>query len=171
MTIADLKFTPKYYDRYINLVDQNTNIIEAFSSSISVFDEYTETLIKQGEFKYQPEKWTVKEVLQHIIDTERIFAYRALALSRSEPKTLIGFDENLYAKNSNASKRTVEDLLQEFKLVRQSNITLFKSFSNNTLSQTGICSDIKVSVLAIGFTIIGHAKHHLNILKERYIIS
>lgn len=168
MKKTDLKFLPNFYDRYIALVDDNTNLIDGLKNSETIFESFSEKLIQCQAYRYETNKWTPKELLQHIIDTERIFAYRALSISRLEPNALLGFDENLYAENADANNRNIEDLLKEFKLVRQSTIILFESFNENMLHETGICSETRISPLAIGFTIIGHAMHHLNILNERY---
>ncbi|GAB1858144.1 DinB family protein [Flavobacteriaceae bacterium MHTCC 0001] len=171
MKQTDLTFIPEFYDRYIALVNRDTDVLQALKHTVTIFDSHTEALIAKEAYRYQPEKWTPKEMLQHIIDTERIFSYRALAISRQEQQHLIGFDENAYAKNSKANYRTVESLLKEFKLVRQSTIALFESFDNDIWHLEGICSDKKMSVLAIGFVITGHAMHHLNILNERYFVN
>ncbi len=168
MKKSDLKFIPEYFDRYIALVDDHVNLIDALKKGETIFENCSKALIEHQDYRYEPHKWTPKALLQHIIDTERIFAYRALSLARLEPKALLGFDENDYANNSNANQRNIEDLLQEFRLVRQSTTLLFESFDKTMLYTTGISSGIKISTLAIGFVIIGHAKHHLNVLNERY---
>ncbi len=171
MTKSDLKFIPNFYDRYIKLVDNNIDLIDGLKSSETIFEDLIKKLILHQEYRYELNKWTPKELLQHIIDTERIFAYRALSISRLEPMTLLGFDENLYAKNAHVNHRSIENLLTEFRTVRQSTIHLFESFNEEMLHSTGISSEIKINTLAIGFTIIGHAKHHFNILNERYLIA
>ncbi|GGD22934.1 DinB family protein [Hyunsoonleella pacifica] len=168
MQVKDLKFIPKFYDRYINLVDNDIDLLSGLKDNISLFDNYKEALIEHQNLRYQAEKWTPKELLQHVIDTERIFCYRVLAISRSEPKNIMGFDENQYAKNSRANSRTIDSLLNEFRLVRQATIALFESLDASTLHLTGICSNIKISSGAYGFIMIGHTIHHLNILKQRY---
>ncbi|AUP81579.1 hypothetical protein C1H87_08830 [Flavivirga eckloniae] len=162
---------PDFYDRYIALVDENIDLIDGLYTSETIFENTIEKLIQHQDYRYKPDKWTPKELLQHVIDTERIFAYRALSIARLEPKALLSFDENDYAKNSKANNRTIESLLREFKLVRQSTSILFESFDEDVFHETGISFKIKISVLAIGFTIIGHAKHHMNILNERYFIN
>lgn len=128
-------------------------------------------MILHEAYRYESNKWTPKEILQHIIDAERVFAYRALSISRLEKNTLLGFDENAYTKNSHANNRNIESLLKEFRSVRQSTTLLFESFNKNMLHETGICFQTKISALAIGFVIIGHAKHHFNVLNERYFIT
>lgn len=169
MQVKDLKFIPEFYDRYIKLVDNDIDLLNGLKNNISLFDNYKEALIKHQDLRYQSEKWTPKELLQHVIDTERIFSYRVLAISRCEPQNIMGFDENQYAKHSKVNSRTIDSLLNEFRLVRQATITQFESLNTSTLHQTGICSNIKISAGAYGFTIIGHAIHHLNILKQRYL--
>ena len=109
-------------------------------------------------------------MLQHVIDTERIFAYRALAIARKEPASLMGFDENEYAKNATATHRNWKEMIAEWKIVRQSTNLLFASFTEEDLKQKGTASDLPISVNAIGFIIFGHALHHLHVLKERYSI-
>lgn len=123
---------------------------------------------EQSLYKYSRDKWTVKEILQHVIDTERIFAYRTLAISRKESATLPSFDENKYAENALANRRPWKELTEEFQSVRQSTILLFHSLPPGTLEQIGKVSDYQMSVLALGFTIAGHVAHHMNIIRERY---
>lgn len=168
MKKSDLECIPNYFDRYIALADDHVHLIDGLKKDEAIFENISQKLVQYETYRYEPHKWTPKELLQHIIDTERIFAYRALSISRLEPKTLLGFDENVYAKNSGANERTMTSLLKEFQIVRQSTIALFESFSQNMLHSTGVSSEIKISTLAIGFTIIGHARHHLNVLNERY---
>lgn len=168
MTVTDLKFMPKFYDRYIGLVNKNHTIKEALEHTMPLFKDYISNLTTYENYRYQPEKWTPKDILQHVIDTERILAYRALSIARLEPNNLMGFNENAYAKHAKAQQRSITGLLEEFSWVRQSTLGLFNSFDNKTLDDIGQCSNIDISVLALGFTIVGHPIHHLNILKERY---
>jgi hypothetical protein len=109
-------------------------------------------------------------MLQHVIDTERIFAYRALAIARQEPAALLGFDENEYAKNGTAANRNWKDMLIEWRVVRQSTNLLFASFTEEQMKSMGTASGHPISVNALGFIIFGHALHHLHVLKERYDI-
>jgi hypothetical protein len=121
------------------------------------------------EYRYLDGKWTIKDIIQHIIDAERIFSYRALRISRNDKTPLAGFEENCYVDNTNANTRDIEDLLTELVAVRQSTVLLFKSFSEEQLGKIGMASDNPISVRAIGFIIIGHQKHHLRIIEERYL--
>jgi len=144
---------------YSILVQQyNERIIEAWNAIPT----------EKINFAYAPDKWTIKQMLQHVIDTERIFAYRALAIARREPAALLGFDENEYAKNATASHRNWKEMIAEWKMVRQSTNILFGSFTEEDLKQKGTASNLPLSVNASGFIIFGHALHHLHVLKERY---
>ncbi len=124
---------------------------------------------EKSKYKYAEGKWTIKEVLQHLVDAERIFAYRALAFARKDANTLPSFDENDYANNSNANERSWKDLVSEFTSVRQSTEYLFDSFSEEALQTIGKASSYTIGVNTLGFVIIGHMNHHLAIIKERYL--
>jgi hypothetical protein len=117
---------------------------------------------------YAPNKWTVKDIIQHIIDCERIFAYRALRFAREDKTPLPGFEENDYAKSAHILDRSLDELLQELYILRESNILMFKGFSNEQLMREGPSNNYTTQVLAFGFTIAGHGLHHLAIIKERY---
>ena len=127
--------------------------------------------IEKINYAYAPDKWTIRQMLQHVIDTERIFAYRALAIARKERQAIPGFDENEYANNATAVHRNWEDMLVEWGLVRQSTNLLFASFTDEQLQRVGTANNQPISVNALGFIIFGHALHHLSVLKERYGIK
>ncbi|MEO8569914.1 MAG: DinB family protein [Ginsengibacter sp.] len=124
---------------------------------------------EKSKYKYAPGKWTLKEVLQHLIDAERVFAYRALAFARKDTNTLPSFDENDYANNSKANDRSWSNLISEFFSVRQSTEFLFDSFSAEALETIGKASSYTIGVNTLGFVIIGHTNHHITIVKERYL--
>ncbi|MGY5355861.1 DinB family protein [Wenyingzhuangia sp. IMCC45467] len=163
-----IKEMPFFYDRYIDLVSENETVLEALNGSQNILNSLKEQLIQKQDYKYQEGKWTPKDILQHLIDTERIMSYRALTLARGEKQELIGFEEQKYAKNTNASNRTIEDLLQEFSMVRKSTLALFKSFSDEMFLREGVCSGIHVSPLIFGCICVGHVQHHVNVLHEKY---
>ncbi|WP_152286078.1 DinB family protein [Flavicella marina] len=167
MKIKDLKFMPEFFDRYINLADADIDLLEQLETTIDIFKVIKPQLIKFQDYAYQPGKWTPKDLLQHCIDTERIQANRALAFARGDKNVIPGFDENSYAQNTTSNERSIDDLLEEFVEVRKATISLFKSFSDEMLFKDGM-SFKKISVLALGFVIVGHPIHHINILKERY---
>ncbi len=168
MKRSDIHPMPPFFDRYINMVE-DIDLIEALEKYNRIETFVTKRELEQlGDIKYAPGKWTVKEVLQHIIDNERIQAYRALRFARNDKSILPGYDENLFAENTNLSQTTVEELLEEFAFTRRSNIMMFKGFSKEMLQRTGICFNVTIPVLALGFVIAGHQLHHINIIKERY---
>lgn len=157
-----------YYDRYIRLIeDENIVMIlkEQMKSSITFLNSFSE---KDGNYAYAEGKWTVKELLGHVIDTERIMTYRALSFARNEKQSQPGFEQNDYVSYGNFNKRTLHDLIEEFKLVREANCILFSSFDEEALNRKGTASEFEISVLALIYIIAGHEKHHMNILKERY---
>ena len=122
----------------------------------------------KGAHRYAPGKWSVKQVVGHIADGERVFAYRALRFARADPTPLPGFDENVFAATSGADKRTLGDLAAELASVRAASLTLFGSFDAETLLRRGSANDAPVSVRALAAIIAGHERHHVNLLIERY---
>lgn len=120
-------------------------------------------------FRYDEGKWSIKELVQHLIDTERIMSYRALRFSRNDTTELQGFDENWYVENSNGNDRNFNDLMEEFTCTRKASISLFKSFTIEMLTLSGVANGSEMTVRAFGFIIAGHQMHHLNVIKERYL--
>jgi len=165
----DLSRVGNFYHNYINLVTQD-DLVEAFDIQSASFIRFLETIAPDKyDYRYADGKWTIRELLQHIIDAERIFSYRALRFARKDGTPLPGFDENLFAAASKADARSWEKLTEEFKVVRRSSQLLFNSFDEDQLQSNGISSNSSNYVLAIGFIIIGHAMHHQKIIKERYL--
>jgi uncharacterized damage-inducible protein DinB len=124
---------------------------------------------KKWEYSYAPNKWTIKQVLQHMIDTERIFVYRALSIVREDTQILNEFDVNMYADLGNAKSRNYKELVDEWNLLRESNNLMFKSFSFDDLNKYGHVGTKRISVRAILYIIFGHAVHHINIIEKRYL--
>ena len=120
-------------------------------------------------FSYGEGKWTVAEVLVHLIDSERVFQYRAFRICRNDKTALPGFEQDDYVLESLANKRTKEDILDEYLTVRDASINLFNVMSNDLLKRTGTASGLPWTVAALGLVISGHQRHHFNILKERYL--
>lgn len=148
----------------------NIELIEGLEICIHDFIKFVQNIpMDKFDYRYEKGKWTIKDIIQHLIDAERIFAYRALRISRNDKTALPGFEENDYVNNTNANARSIQDLLTEFAGVRQSTLFLFKSFSNEQMERIGIVSENEISVRAIGFIIIGHQKHHQNIFKKLYL--
>jgi DinB superfamily len=169
MKKSDINQAPCFFDRYIGLVD-DIEINGALKQSISELDNLDfDALEKLADYAYAEGKWTVKDIFQHIIDTERVMNYRALSYARNDVKQLPGFDENIYAAHVSTKKRSLRSLILELKLVHKSSIALFKSFDKKALKRKGIMFNAEMSVLSVGFVIAGHQKHHLNVIKERYM--
>lgn len=160
---------PDYYDRYIHLVDDLPLTVALEKHFTNIQNLNLEVLNQLGDRTYAPEKWTFKEILQHLTDWERIFSYRALVFARQEPQIPSGHDENIMGANSKANNRPLQDIIDDFLVARRSTISLFRSFDDESLLTVGQNWNMKISVLAIGFTIIGHQIHHFNIVKERYL--
>lgn len=171
MKKTDLPFLPEFFDRYIFLVPEDIHLVDGLQKSKFDLQEIQPNLEKFQDFRYAPEKWTPKDILQHIIDCERIMIYRALAFSRGDKNMLHGFDEMLYAKNANSSARTIQDLLNEFHLLRDSSILFFNNLTEAMLLREGIVYGTKNTALALGFVVIGHVKHHINVLHDRYFMT
>jgi hypothetical protein len=168
MNKSAIAHMPQYFDRYIALAD-DVPIVQALEQyGAAYLEQEKDKLVALGDSVYAPGKWTVKDILQHMIDTERIFAYRALRIGRSDKTPLPGFEEDFYASHTTAAKRSVDELLEEYAVVRQATILLFRSFSDQMLQNEGTSSGTAISALAIGFTIAGHVIHHVNVLRERY---
>lgn len=161
---------PAYFSTYINQVE-NDDCVDALEENMNDFVHFIENIVptEKYEYRYQDGKWSVKEIVQHIIDAERIFAYRALRFARFDKTPLSPFEENDYVDVCEANKRSMNDLLQEFLLVRKATIKMFESFSDEMISSKGIASGGEIKVTAIGFIISGHAIHHQKVIKERYL--
>ena len=160
---------PAYFEKYVNLVEA-TNLrgaIDKYGQSLTEF--FGNIPEEKGLYRYAQGKWSVKELLQHIIDAERIFGYRALSIARKDPTPLPGFDENKYAEANPADERSLTEIIQELKAVRTSTDLLLKSFTEIDLQQTGTTNGHPNSVNAIGFVIFGHILHHKKILEEKYL--
>lgn len=168
MTRSQLNPMPLYFDRYINLCD-DVELVEAIQTSIDELNHFPiETWKALGDRVYAPGKWTVKDILQHLIDTERIFSYRALAFARGETQPLTSFDEASYATSGQANTRSVESLVDELRSVHESFLKLVESFTPAMLQKAGVGFKGEYTVASIGFCMPGHQRWHMNVLKEKY---
>ncbi|HLZ87468.1 MAG TPA: DinB family protein [Puia sp.] len=157
------------YNGYIALIKEN-DFREAIKKNTRQFRKTVENIPrKKFDHAYAEGKWTIRQMLQHIIDAERVFAYRALRLSRKDPTPLPGFDENLWAVNDGGSARRWKDLLEEFKAVRESTEYLYDALSDDQLRFTGTVRELPLNAFTIGYILPGHVTHHLRILEERYL--
>ncbi len=165
MKKSDINPMPEYFDRYINLV-ADVELAQAFDDSIRQLDELDVNLLeKSGGKKTAPDKWTAKEALQHVIDFERILAFRTMLVARREDSAPQSVDQDRLAANINAEKRTIDSLIAELKAVRVSSKALFGSFDDETLIIKGTNWKYEISVLGMGFALIGHQIHHLKIIQ------
>ena len=171
MKISEIKSTEyhPYFKTYMNKAG-DMHLLDALrigaKETISYFESIPEAKLS---YRYSEGKWTVKDILLHLVDTERVFCYRALSFARSKNSNLVGFDENIYVDSAKANNRSITELLAEYNAVRNATILLFDSFSNDDLKGEGKASDAVLSVRAAGFIICGHENHHKQVIKERYL--
>jgi hypothetical protein len=169
MKKSDINPMPEYFDRYINLV-ANVELSQAFDDSIRQLDELSVNLLeKNGDIEAKPGKWTVKEILQHIIDFERILTYRTMLFARREDSIPQSVDQDRLTANMNAGKRTINDLIAELKAVRASSKALFDSFDEELMLLKGTNWKYEISVLGMGYALLGHQIHHFKIIEENYL--
>lgn len=152
---------------YISLV--SGDVIELLQRQATTFPELISSLAEKADYAYAPGKWTIKEIVGHVIDTERIFVYRMTAFARAEQAALPGFEQDDYVTNASFRNRSLSDLIEEFTLLRKANLYFFRSLSEEELDRSGIASDRNISVRAILYATAGHLIHHTQIIKERYI--
>jgi uncharacterized damage-inducible protein DinB len=158
-----------FYQNYIKL-SPDDNVVEALQRNTKNFRRLLKKIPKKKIDKaYAEGKWTIKELVQHIIDGERVFAYRALTFARKDATSLPSFDENSWAANSAAAQREWKDLVAEFKALRASTERMFAAFDDTQLRSIGTASNKEINVLALGYILSGHVEHHINIIKERYL--
>lgn len=160
---------PAFYHTYISKLP-DTPILKLLAEGTIKLSNLTKILTEeQAEKSYAPGKWSVKELIGHMMDTERIMAYRCLCISRQEKQFLPGFNENDYVAASNFNKQPLGDLLNQYRLLRDSNLALFRNMDEIMWGQVGIANGSPVSAHAIAAIIAGHEMHHLAILQERYL--
>lgn len=160
---------PSYYDKYFELLNTEKNILQQMNEDADHFQQIiTRFPAESFGFAYEENKWTVAQVLQHIIDTERILAYRALCIARGEKSSLPGFDENEYNRAAVMDHKDFHLLAIEFFMVRQASISLFLGLSEEELKRGGTANQNAVTVIAISHMIVAHARHHFHVLKEKY---
>lgn len=160
---------PEYYNIYINIVREG-EILEILEEQSKEIQEFLSSLsVELGDHTYAFGKWTIKEVLGHLIDSERIFAYRALRIARKDKQSMPGYDSDEYVKNGNFFRRTVSDLREEMLLLRATNLKMFINFDENDLNQKGTANENEVSVRALLYLLAGHELHHINFIKNNYL--
>lgn len=160
-----------FYENYINLVDELNVIQSLIQQGQKVYALTQQLTVDEANHRYADDKWSVKEIIGHLVDTERIMAYRALCISRGEQTALPGYDHESYVEQANFNQRSLQSLSTEYDALRNANISMFNSFSKQQVLQKGTANGVSVSVRALAFIIAGHEKHHLNILEEKYGIT
>ena len=161
---------PAYFATYLNQVSDEYTLIEELEISVHRFIKFVQNIpLDKFDYRYAEGKWTIKDIIQHIIDSERVFAYRALRFARNDKTDLPGFEENDYANEATANQRSIMELLTELSAVRHSSLLLFKSFTETQLLNKGTANNNEMSVRALGFIMIGHQNHHQQIFQERYL--
>jgi uncharacterized damage-inducible protein DinB len=159
-----------YVISYISLLPDDGRILEHLEDNLNATTEFMRSLSEEKlTYRYAEGKWTIKEILAHLIDDERIYAYRALRFARNDRTELPGFEQDDYALECGANERPLEELLGEFAVVRKSTIALFNSFPDHVLTRSGVASGNVMSVRAIAYHLAGHERRHLNTIKERYL--
>lgn len=159
-----------YYADYLKAVSDEYSLTEELEISVHRLIKFVQNIpMDKLDYRYAEGKWTIKDILVHLMDAERIFAYRALCFARRDTTPLPSFDEDAYAMTARANNRHIQDLLSELASVRQATLSLFKTFSEEDLLQIGTASGQPMSVRALGFVIIGHQNHHQKVFQERYL--
>lgn len=171
MTIQDLPASEcnPYYATYTSKVAAGP-MLEVFQQSAADTEAFFKSLpAEKHEFAYAEGKWTIKETLQHLIDTERVFSYRALWFARKNTEALPGMDQDDFNTHSQANARPMSDLIAEYRALKSATHAMLSSFSEAVLIQSGTASGNQFSVRALAFIMIGHEQHHLQVIKERYL--
>ena len=158
-----------YFKNYIDLVN-SSKPLDALTLSKNEFIDLLKNIDDtKGLYSYEEGKWSIKVLIAHVIDAERVFAYRAMSFARNDKNNLAGFDDLLYAANCGANDRTMGELLDEFSILRDASITLYNSFDDEMMSRSGTANNIPIDVKSLAYLIAGHCTHHGNILRERYL--
>lgn len=167
--LVDVDSVPPFYRNYVRLVTES-DVLEALKASGAHAQSVVSAIPEEkAAFRYADGKWSIAEVLCHLMDGERIFGCRALRFARNDPAPLPGYDQDLYVPESNVAARSIARLAGEMARLRASTVDLFASFTPEMLARKGVANQVEVSVLALGCIIAGHERHHIRILQERYL--
>ena len=159
----------EYYQKYISLA-KGSDILQSLQESKDVFVEFLQNIpIDKWDYAYRRGKWTIKEVVLHLIDSERVFAYRALRVGRKDATPLPGFDQNDFVPASQAAHRTPASLIEEYAAIREASIQFFKNLPLEAFEEIGTASENPISPLAAAYIIVGHQQHHMNLFVEKYL--
>jgi hypothetical protein len=160
-----------YYEKYVSLVPEAEIITALEKQTDELSSLFADVSEDKGTFAYAEGKWTVKEVLSHLIDGERMFAYRALRVARGDRTPIEGFEQDGYIENSHANRRPIAELIEEFKLLRAANVMFFSNLEPGDWVRSGIANNVEISVRSLAWIMAGHIRHHIAILQERYLKS
>jgi hypothetical protein len=159
----------EYFQTYISKVPKN-DVVAALAESGKQFSSFLKAIPEdKADYKYEPGKWCIKEVVNHVSDAERVFVYRALTFSRNDKAVLPGFDEELWVPESNAANRSFDSLIKEYENVRSATLSFYEGLTEEMSKRKGNANNHEISVRALGFIIAGHEMHHMRIIKERYL--
>lgn len=158
---------PEWGQNYISQVDGD--VVAILTKQATDFPNFVKNLVEKGDYAYAPGKWTIKELVGHIIDTERIMVYRIVSFARGETASLPGFEEDDYVANARFKDQNLFNMAEEFALLRKSNLYLINSFNEEELNRMGLANGKEMSVRAIIYVLAGHIIHHTRIIKERYL--
>lgn len=160
-----------YYEKYISLVNENS-LVETLAAQPGELNELFQGMPdEKGTYAYGEGKWATKEVLSHVIDGERMFAYRIFRISRGDKTPIEGFEQDGYIENAHANTRPFAVLLEEFELLRRANMHFFENLNDQDWLRTGTANECEISVRALAFIMAGHVRHHIRILNERYLVN
>jgi len=165
----NLETIPPFYKGYVKLIEYPDVLQALHISGYRALELVHSVPEAKKDFRYADGKWSIREVLCHMLDAERIFCYRALRFARNDRTPLSGFDEKEYAHELNATARTLRQIADEMQHLRASSVDLFESFSEEMMKRKGTANNNELSVIALGFIIAGHETHHCRILQERYL--
>jgi DinB family protein len=158
-----------YYQKYISLVPEEDIILVLETQMDELAELFKDIPEEKGTFAYADGKWTIKEVLSHLIDGERIFAYRAFRIARGDKTPIEGFEQDGYIENSHANRRPFAEMIKEFALLREANLMFFSNLEIGDWVRTGTANNVEISVRSLAWIMVGHIRHHLNILKSNYV--
>jgi uncharacterized damage-inducible protein DinB len=167
---SPLEYDP-YYEGYVSLVPDGDIISILAAQPTELQDALMALPEEKGDFAYAEGKWTIKELLGHIIDGERIFGYRILRVSRGDATPIEGFDQEIYIENARSNTRSFGELLEEFNLVRRANLMAMNHYTDEDWSRTGVANNAAVSTRALAYIMAGHVRHHLRVLQDHYLAA
>lgn len=163
----ETEYAPSY-EQYVSLVPEE-DIMDVLEAQEDELKQLAASIHEEkGTFRYAPGKWSIRELLGHLCDAERVFGYRTFCISRGDPSSLPGFDENRYVSNGDYDMRTIRQVVAEFSTLRRANMTVFERLTDKEWARFGTANDVTVSVRALAYIVAGHFRHHLGVLRDRY---